>query len=77
MIVDITANHQGHFEFKICANNNIFKDPDQSCFDMRPALWTGGGDPTFDNRHVLYNNSLVFSIMYYISHTKSNFFIIR
>ena len=54
MIVDITANHQGYFEFKICPNNDIFKDPDQSCFDLRPALWTGGGDPTFDNRHVVY-----------------------
>lgn len=31
--VDVTANHMGHFEFKLCPNNNIKKDPDQSCFD--------------------------------------------
>ncbi len=42
MIVDITANHQGHFEFKLCPNDNIFLDPDQSCFDQYP-LTTGVG----------------------------------
>ena len=50
VIVDITANHQGYFEFKICANNDIFMDPEQSCFESSPSLWVGGGDPLFDNR---------------------------
>ena len=31
--IDITANHFGHFEFKLCANNDTRRDPDQSCFD--------------------------------------------
>lgn len=31
--VDVTANHKGHFVFKLCANNNLFSDPDQDCFD--------------------------------------------
>lgn len=44
VIVDITANHQGYFIFKICANNDIFQDPRQRCFDDSP-LWVGGGDP--------------------------------
>ena len=43
VIVDITANHQGHFEFKLCANNDPFFDPDQSCFD-RVRLSTGKED---------------------------------
>ena len=31
--IHITANHFGHFEFKLCANNDTRQDPDQSCFD--------------------------------------------
>ena len=31
--VHITANHFGHFEFKLCANNDTRQDPDQACFD--------------------------------------------
>ena len=48
MIVDITANHQGYFIFKLCQNNDIFQDPNQSCFDQMP-LWVGGGDPKFNH----------------------------
>ena len=29
VVVDLTANHQGYFEFKICPNDDIFQDPDQ------------------------------------------------
>ena len=31
--VQITANHKGYFEFKLCANNDLTNDKDQSCFD--------------------------------------------
>ena len=31
--VQITANHKGYFEFKLCPNNNLSEDKDQSCFD--------------------------------------------
>ena len=48
VIVDITANHQGYFIFKLCQNNDIFQDPKQSCFDQMP-LWVGGGDPKFNH----------------------------
>ena len=48
VIVDITANHQGHFIFKLCPNNDIFQDPEQDCFDEMP-LWVGGGDAKFNN----------------------------
>ena len=29
MVVDITANHQGYFTFKLCPNNDIWQDPKQ------------------------------------------------
>ncbi len=45
VIVDVTANHQGHFEFKLCPNDNIFVDPGQECFDAHP-LTTGVGRET-------------------------------
>ena len=50
LIVDITANHQGYIQFKICENNDVFVDPDQSCFESRHPLWVSGGDSTVDNR---------------------------
>jgi len=31
--VEITANHLGKFTFKLCANNDLNKDPEQECFD--------------------------------------------
>ena len=31
--VQITANHKGYFEFRLCPNNNIHQDPQQDCFD--------------------------------------------
>jgi len=40
VVIDITANHQGHFTFKLCPNNDIWQDPDQDCFD-RNILRTG------------------------------------
>ena len=55
MIVDITANHQGYFIFKLCPNNDIFQDPGQNCFDQRP-LWVGGGDPVFNQTRYPIND---------------------
>lgn len=31
--IEITANHKGYFEFKLCPNDNIHQDPKQDCFD--------------------------------------------
>jgi len=36
VVLDLTANHQGHFTFKICPNNDIWEDPGQACFDAFP-----------------------------------------
>lgn len=40
VVVEITANHQGHFTFKLCPNDDIWQDPGQDCFD-RYQLGTG------------------------------------
>lgn len=31
--IEVTANHNGYFYFKLCPNNNIHQDPQQECFD--------------------------------------------
>lgn len=31
--VEITANHKGWFEFRICPNNDVKKAATQTCFD--------------------------------------------
>ena len=31
--IEITANHKGFFVFKLCENNNVAADKDQSCFE--------------------------------------------
>ena len=36
--VDVTANHKGNFQFKLCPNNNILQDSDQSCFDRYASM---------------------------------------
>ena len=46
IIIDITANHQGYMEFKLCANNDIWMDPDQRCFEALPPLRVGNPDST-------------------------------
>lgn len=36
--VDITANHKGYFQFKICPNNNPKKRVTQECLDRYPLM---------------------------------------
>ena len=33
IVIEVTASHKGHFEFKLCPNNNLEQDPTQDCFD--------------------------------------------
>jgi len=33
VVIEVTANHKGHFTFKICPNNDVTQDPTQDCFD--------------------------------------------
>ena len=40
LLICYDPHFQGHFEFKVCPNNDIFFDPDQECFD-RVRLTTG------------------------------------
>ena len=38
--IQVTTNHHGWFEFRICENNDINKDKDQSCFDKYASFST-------------------------------------
>merc|ERR1711955_680 len=40
--VEVTTSHMGHFNYKLCPNNNVHQDPTQDCFDAHP-LQLGGG----------------------------------
>lgn len=42
--VQITANHKGYFEFKICPINDSKINPDQECFDKYPLYPIGSKD---------------------------------
>ena len=33
MRIELTANHMGHFEFKLCPQNNLRKPATQTCLD--------------------------------------------
>ncbi|GFU14612.1 chitin-binding type-4 domain-containing protein [Nephila pilipes] len=35
-VVDVTTNHRGYFEFKLCPNNNPKKEASQECLDKYP-----------------------------------------
>merc|ERR1712168_10883 len=58
--VDVTNNQLGYFEFRLCPNNNINQDPDQSCFEQY-LLQTDSGSTRFpltDNRRGYWNTSV-------------------
>lgn len=42
--VELTANHQGHFEVYLCPNNNPLVEADQDCFDRYPLQVVGQED---------------------------------
>lgn len=37
--IQVTANHNGFFEFKVCPNNDVTTDPTQDCFDKLVGLF--------------------------------------
>ena len=40
--IDLVANHKGFFAFRLCTNNNINQDPDQSCFEQHRLRFDDG-----------------------------------
>ncbi|XP_047478848.1 uncharacterized protein LOC125031895 [Penaeus chinensis] len=40
--VDITSNHRGHFEFRICPNNNPSVEASQTCLNAHPLFKADG-----------------------------------
>ncbi|QQP48791.1 Putative LOC100159027, partial [Caligus rogercresseyi] len=59
VIIDVSANHLGHFVFKICPNNNIYLDPPQSCFE-KYILKTGPGTAHYKVKPGLYGLTLLY-----------------
>ncbi|XP_011503771.1 PREDICTED: uncharacterized protein LOC105366874 isoform X2 [Ceratosolen solmsi marchali] len=45
--VELTSNHQGHFEIYICPNNNPTIDPLQECFNKYPLYLSGTKNVNF------------------------------
>ncbi len=43
--VELTANHMGFFEFRLCPNNNKKKVASQKCFDQNVIVNAQSGDP--------------------------------
>merc|ERR1712098_241971 len=44
--IDITTNHKGHFNFRLCPWNNVHQDPKQDCFEQH-LLKRPNGDTDF------------------------------
>ncbi|CAG0923912.1 unnamed protein product [Notodromas monacha] len=47
IVAELTANHQGYFELKICPVNGPKEQLTQDCFDENPLLLVGSGAPRF------------------------------
>jgi len=45
--VELTANHMGYFEFRICPNNNPAQVASQRCLDQNLLKKTSGGGPRY------------------------------
>ncbi|CAL8077603.1 unnamed protein product [Orchesella dallaii] len=60
--VELTANHKGYFEFRLCPNNNPKKVVSQKCLDKYtlkqangegPRYYPGEGTKVFESRYLL------------------------
>lgn len=45
--VELTANHMGYFEFRVCPNNNPKKTASQKCLDQHVLRSATDGDPRY------------------------------
>ena len=45
--VELTANHMGYFEFRICPNNNPAQVASQRCLDQYVLQKRDGGGPRY------------------------------
>ena len=53
--VELTANHMGYFEFRICPNNNPAQVASQKCLDTNVLQKTSGGGPRYNYTAQKYN----------------------
>jgi len=63
--IELTANHMGHFEFRLCPNNNPAKPATQACLDrylleqssgVGPSYFPGPGNRVFETQYQLPND---------------------
>ncbi|GBL98538.1 hypothetical protein AVEN_111648-1 [Araneus ventricosus] len=47
-VVEMTANHNGYLEFKICPNNDITKEAPEECLDKYPLELAEGEGTKYD-----------------------------
>ena len=57
--IELTANHMGHFEFRLCPNNNPAKPATQTCLDRLPNNKTSSKLIGFKEKNIAANNLLI------------------
>ena len=63
--VELTANHMGYFEFRICPNNNPAQVASQRCLDQNLLKKTSGGGPRFvsNQKREIWQPRMVFFLL--------------
>merc|ERR1719289_106097 len=58
--IEVTTNHLGFFEFRLCPNNDVTQDPEQDCFDQYLLQTDSGSErfPVTDWRRGFWNSSI-------------------
>jgi hypothetical protein len=59
--IDITANHKGYFEFRLCENNDPKKVVEQNCFDKNLLLVLNNNEGNIQiptNKDEVYDSSM-------------------
>ncbi len=63
--IDITANHNGYFEFRLCQNDESMKKVDQVCFDKNMLLVLDNNEKDAQRITDPELNSLDFSFLFF------------
>ena len=59
--IDITANHKGYFEFRLCQNNDPMKIVKQDCFDQNLLLVLNNNEGNIQipsNKDEIYDSNM-------------------
>ncbi len=53
MQVELTANHEGYFEFKLCPKNDVRTVTEQACLDRYPLVVVEAENTTMPTRYYI------------------------